>query len=109
MLAYSWEFLRFKCYQTLNGMSKVVFAIDWRYSADDGLGNTAVLYGTQEVPVDGIVEFVEFADLTPEIIAGWIEGALGMDGITALQAILSDAINLQINPPVLSLDAPWAS
>jgi len=57
------------------------------------------------------VPVIPYADLTPEIIIGWVQYNLGADTVAAIQESLAIQIERQINPPpepeVLPL--PWTT
>lgn len=106
-LTYSWNFPAFDCYPTQDGYTDVVFTVHWRYSATDGAGHAAEVYSTQAVSYKEGDPFVPFADLTPEIVTGWVEAAMGPEQVAALQANLAAQIEQEINPSQVTLPPPW--
>ena len=108
-LTYMWNFPAFDCYPDQDGYVDVVFTVHWRYSASDDTGHTAVDYSTQSVAYTEGDPFVPFADLTPEIVEGWMVAAMGPERITQLQADLAAQIEQQIHPSQVTLPAPWQS
>lgn len=42
--------------------------------------------------------YIPYADLTNDIVIGWIQGQLGADGVASYESTLQDQINAQINP-----------
>lgn len=106
-LTYSWDFPAFDCYPTQDGYTDVVFTVHWRYNAADEDGHTAVVYSMQAVSYKEGDPFVPFADLTPEIVTGWVEAAMGPEQVAALQANLAEQIEQQIHPSQVTLSPPW--
>lgn len=54
--------------------------------------------------------FIPYADLTNEIVVGWIKSKLGEDGVLAVNNSLAESVSDQINPPVIptKTDLPWS-
>jgi hypothetical protein len=69
-----------------------VIGVDGTYSAS--LSNIAS-FSTESVST-----FIPYADLTNDIVIGWIQQDLGVDGVANLEACIQGQIDSQINPPV---------
>lgn len=108
MNQYKWTFPALEAYPQHEGATDVVFTVHYRLDGDDGLGHTAGVYGTVGVTYEGGSSFTPFAELTPEIVTGWVEAALGEEQVTAMKANIDSQIADQINPPVVVLPPPWA-
>ena len=106
-LTYWWEYPAFDCYPDKDGYMDVVFTVHWRYNAKDDAGHTAVVYSTQAVQYQEGEPFVPFADLTPEVVTGWMMETMGDERIAELQASLAAQIEQQIHPSQVTLPAPW--
>ncbi len=106
-LTYWWEFPAFDCYPDQDGYVDVVFTVHWRYNAKDDDGHSAVVYSTQAVKYDEGDPFVPFAELTPEIVEGWMLDAMGAERIAELEANLAAQIEQQIHPSQVTLPPPW--
>ena len=80
-----------------------VVGVDDTYSAS--LSNIA------RFSTESVSPFIPYEDLTNEIVIGWIQTELGVDGVNNLQACIQGQINSQINPPVTpqSQSLPWAT
>lgn len=54
--------------------------------------------------------FIPYADLTNEIVIGWIKGQLGESGVENYEYCIADQIANKINPPVTpqTEPLPWA-
>jgi hypothetical protein len=106
-LTYWWEYPAFDCYPDKDGYIDVVFTVHWRYNAKDDAGHSAVVYSTQAVSYKEGDPFVPFADLTPEIVTGWVTTAMGPEKVAELQANLAAQIEQQIHPSQVTLPPPW--
>ena len=76
-----------------------------------GAGRTASSNSIQQTPLDPAVPFIPYPDLTNEIVIGWVQNALGANGVTSVYANLDAQIEAQINPPQSpeSFPLPWGS
>ena len=79
-----------------------VVGVDSTYSAS--LSNIA------RFSTESVSPFVPYEDLTNDIVIGWIQAELGVDGVNNLEACIQGQIDSQINPPVVpqSQPLPWA-
>jgi hypothetical protein len=50
--------------------------------------------------------FIPYADLTNDIIIGWVQESLGVDGVNSITASLDGQINAQANPPITPQNTP---
>lgn len=80
-----------------------VVGVDGTYSAS--LSNIA------RFSTESVSPFIPYADLTEEIVIGWIQQDLGVDGVANLEACIQGQIDSQINPPVVPVNTPlpWAT
>jgi hypothetical protein len=76
----------------------IVIGIDDTYSAE--LSNIARFSTASVSP------FIPYADLTEDIVIGWIQTDLGVDGVSNLEACIQGQINSEINPPVTPQNTP---
>jgi hypothetical protein len=56
-----------------------------------------------------VTGFIPYADLTEEIVVGWIKGVLGEEGVLSIEASIQGQIDSQVNPPVVPENTllPW--
>ena len=105
-ITYTWTATSLIGYPVFDGETDVVTRASYTVLADDGEGHTSNFAYT---PLDPSVPFIPYADLTPEIIIGWVQYNLGADTVAAIQESLAIQIERQVNPPkepeVLPL--PW--
>ena len=101
---YTWDCKTVDVYPTHDNESDVVYNVHWRLNAvsdqQDAEGNdyTASSYGTHSVNADDITNFVPFADLTNDLVTGWVTTGMGEDEVDNLKSGLDNDIDGQINP-----------
>ena len=101
---YTWDCKTVDVYPTHDGHSDVVYVVHWRLNAEsdqqDAEGNnySASVYGTHSVNADDITNFIPFADLTNDIVTGWVTAGMGDDEVASLKSSLDDQIALLITP-----------
>jgi len=101
---YTWDCKTVDVYPTHEGNSDVVYTVHWRLSAEsdqeDAEGNnySASVYGTHSVNADDISDFIPFADLTNEIVTGWVTTGMGDDEVANLKSSLDAKIADEITP-----------
>ena len=88
-----------------NDDNKAVTIAHWRVTAQDDT-YTASSYGTQSFEADPeSPDYVAFADLTEEVVIGWVKDSMDTDEI---EANLASQIEAQKAPATLS-GLPWAA
>ena len=91
-------------YPNHDSHSDVVYNVHWRLNAvsdqQDAEGNdySASSYGTHSVNADDIENFIPFADLTNDVVSGWVIDGMGEDEVASLKEGLDNNIDDQINP-----------
>ena len=90
-----------------NNADKSVVVCHWRVSTEETVGDvtyTASSYGTCGFSPDpSAPNYIPYADLTQEIVLGWVYDSVDKD---ATEASLQANIDLQINP-VTASGVPW--
>ena len=108
-ITYTWTPTQLIGYPVFDGQTDVVTRAFYTVLADDGEGHTADYSNFAHTPLDPSVPFIPYADLTPEIVIGWVQFALGPDHVAAIEESLAIVIQRQVTPPpepeVLPL--PW--
>jgi hypothetical protein len=108
---YTWTATSLIGYPVLDGETDVVTRASYTVLADDGEGHTADYSNFAYTPLDPSVPFIPYADLTPEIIIGWVQYNLGADAVASIEGSLAIQIERQVTPPkepeVLPL--PWTT
>jgi len=101
---YTWDCKTVDTYPTHESHSDVVYNVHWRLNAEsdqqDSEGNnySASVYGTHSVNADDISSFIPFADLTNDVVTGWVTSGMGEDEVQSLKDGLDSKIDSQINP-----------
>ena len=109
MTTYTWEVTSLYT-ETIDGETDYVVIANYEVVGIDG-DYTASLSNIARFPTESVSPFVPYADLTNEIVIGWIQEELGVDGVSNLQACIQGQIDSQINPPVVPVNTPlpWAT
>jgi len=108
--SYTWIIEQMDCYPT-NPQPDCVFNVHWRCNAVDEATppNQATIYGVQTVIYNSAEPYIPYAQLTPSIVIGWVQEAMGPEGVAEVQANLDAQIAMLENPPVVSPPLPWAT
>jgi hypothetical protein len=82
----------------------IVFTVHYTVAAADGTYSSSA-YGSigLEAPEDNIIPY---ADLTPEIVIGWVQDKLGEEQVESISAALQGQIDEQRAPSKAS-GLPW--
>jgi hypothetical protein len=103
----TWQIDSMQCKVQEGDLSDVVITVHWRCSGEQVEGDktySASVYSTCSLPApEGT--FTPYDQLTLEQVLGWIWAA----GVNkdATEAAVQQQIQLQINPPVVTLPNPW--
>lgn len=79
------------------GHDDVVYNVHWRVTKEDG-EFTASSYGTQSIDTSDLSNFTSFADVTSDMVKGWVINAMGEEDVANLEASLDSQIESQKNP-----------
>ena len=108
-ITYTWTATSLIGYPVIDGETDVVTRACYTVLADDGEGHTADYSNFAYTPLDPSVPFIPYADLTNDIIIGWVQYNIGPELVAAIEGSLAIQIERQVNPPkepeVLPL--PW--
>ena len=88
-----------------------VVNVIWTLSGTDGK-YTADIQGNTELAITpDQPDFIPYADLTEEIVVGWVQETLGPTGIYNYEQNIVGQIDSMINPPISPEQAPlpWVS
>jgi hypothetical protein len=108
MITYTWEFPRFNAHPVLEGMSNVIYNIEFILSATDGEGRGAQIFGS--VGLDSPKsddQFTPFKSLTSDVIEKWVEAAMGAEMLADYKQNLENQISQQQTPDTVVLNKPW--
>lgn len=103
---YTWAVVQMDAYPELNGETDVVFNVHWTLVGNEA-GFSSSVYGAQFVIVDPNAPFTPYADLTQDQVIGWVQAAMGAEQVAIYEANVSQQINDQIIPPIVTPPLPW--
>ena len=109
MTTYTWNVTDLYT-ETIDGEQNYIVIANYEVVGVDG-EYTASLSNIARFSTASVTPFVPYEDLTNEIVIGWIQDELGVDGVSNLEACIQGQIDSQINPPVTPQNSPlpWAS
>ena len=85
----------------------IVFTVHYTVAASDGTYASSAYGSIGLDQPEG--EVIPYADLTPEIVIGWVQDKLGgAEKVTEIEAALQSQINEQ-KQPTKAAGVPWAS
>ena len=107
-ITYTWEITGLKKKNEGSNTDAVV-QTDWTKKGTDDDGNIGVFSGATPFTSADADPFVAFADLTEEVVLGWIKAVADVDGSYKehINAQIQKQIDDQITP-VVDADMPWA-
>ena len=79
------------------GHNDVIYNVHWSVSKEDG-DYSARSYGTQSLDTSDLSNFTSFADVTADMVKGWVIDAMGEEEVANLEANLDSQIESQKNP-----------
>jgi hypothetical protein len=104
MTQYTWNVTALYT-ETIDGEQNYVVIANYEVVGVDG-EYTAALSNIARFSTESVETFVPYADLTNDIVIGWIQDELGVDGVSNLEACIQGQIDSQINPPVTPVNTP---
>ena len=102
-MATTWNIRNVMVYNTLDGNSDVIYLVNYNVTATDGNGNVYVLPEEAMVDTSSITDFVPFADLTEEVVLGWVTTGLGTDAVAAIDQAAENALSNMLNTSIKTL------
>ena len=110
-MTYTWIVTNLTGYPLFDGQADVVTTAFYTVVADDGKGHVAEYQNAESIPYSPDVPFIPYADLTNDIVVGWIEAQLGEDRVNSIYACLDAQIAAEINPPITPqvFPLPWVA
>jgi len=85
--------------ETIAGEQNYVVNAAYDVTGVDG-SYTASLSNTAQFSTQSVSPFIPYDQLTNEIVVGWIQQDLGVNGVNSIEACIQGQIDSQINPPV---------
>lgn len=96
-IKYSWTIDRMSVLQKPD--PNFVVIVDYTCNGTDGT-NSAEIGGRCEFASQDGPDYIPYADLTEEIVLGWVFEELGENGVDSAQQCVQGQINSIVNPPV---------
>ena len=108
-ITYLWTPTALIGYPVFDGETDVVTRASYTVLADDGEGHTADYSNFAYTPLDPSVPFIPYADLTNDIIIGWVQYNIGPELVASIEGSLAIQVERQVNPPPQPevLPLPW--
>ena len=108
MINYTWK-IKNLWTKTIDGQQDYVVIAAYDVTGVDG-EFTSSLSNTAQFSTASVSSFVPYADLTEEIVLGWIQSELGENGVLSITACIEGQIESQKNPPTSPeiTPLPWA-
>ncbi len=109
MTTYTWAVTALYT-ETIDGKQNYVVIANYNVVGVDGTYE-ASLSNIARFSTESVTPFIPYEDLTNDIVVGWIQQDLGVDGVSNLEACIQGQIDSQINPPVVPVNTPlpWAT
>ena len=109
MTQYTWNVTALYT-ETIDGEQNYVVIANYEVTGVDGT-YSAFLSNIARFNTASVTPFVPYEDLTEDIVIGWIQTDLGVDGVSNLEACIQGQIDSQINPPVTPQNTPlpWST
>jgi hypothetical protein len=106
-ITYTWSFPQLDIIYSEGEYSNVVNAVHWIYQAQDGNYYESMCGCAPLLPPSG--QFIDYNDLTPEIVTGWVTEKLGQEEVDRMSADLATRIEAAKAPKGGAVPPPWAS
>lgn len=85
--------------QTIDGEQNYVVIANYEVTGVDG-DYTSSISDSARFSTANVDNFIPYQDLTNDIVIGWIQALLGVDGVANYESSIQGQIDSQINPPV---------
>lgn len=85
--------------QTIDGEQDYVVIANYEVTGVDGDYSSSIS-DSARFSTANVDNFIPYQDLTNDIVIGWIQSLLGVDGVANYESSIQGQIDSQINPPV---------
>ena len=109
MTTYDWNCRTVDCYPEQNNEADVVYNVHFIVTGTSdqtdpqGMPWSATNIGTQTLDTSQITDFIPFDQLTNDEIVAWTKGAMGDEGVAAVEKNIQDQIDNLIAPTSVTL------
>ena len=109
-ISYTWDVKTVDTYPShtddnSNTENDVIYNVYWRLTGEDDANNDAdgnpqvsSVYGSIKLDVSDLSSFTAFDSVTISTVQGWVESALGSDGVASLKANIDAQIAERVTP-----------
>ena len=91
--------------ETIGGNQDYVVIASYTTTGVDGT-YSASLQNSAQFSTASVSPFIPYDQLTNDIVVGWIQQDLGVNGVNSIEACIQGQIDSQINPPVTPVVTP---
>jgi len=102
-MEYKWTISALDCVVSKDELTNVVETIHWRYMGINENGVSCERYGALPVGEPNPEEFVDYENLTLEVVSNWLESSMDME---ILQQEIKNCISLKETPTHIKLPLP---
>ena len=113
---YAWSVLGMSAYPEYESQTDVVFMVSYQCTATSATINPATNTpyqssngGSISVSYVAGSSYTPYNQLTQEQVIGWVQAALGPEGVAQMEATCDAGIENQISPPIVSPPLPWVT
>lgn len=104
-----WKIDNIECLTQSGDLENVVYNVAWRVNAIDTDSNSSTyVYGANIMEAPSAENFIPYAELTEEIVLGWVYSTIGEEAKTNSENSAISALELMLAPKVISKPLPWA-
>lgn len=111
---YAWSVLGMSAYPEYESQTDVVFLVSYQCTATSSTINpkTNTPYqssngGSVSVSYTAGSPYTPYSQLTQSQVIGWVQAALGAEGVAQIEAACDSGISSQIAPPIVNPPLPW--
>lgn len=103
---YTWTIDQLTCTPNQGGFQNVVIFVQFSMSGTDGT-YTATIQSNVALPSPVSSDFVPYDKLTQDEVVGWVQAALGPEGIAQYEGSIDTQLAALAVPPVVIPPLPW--
>ena len=109
-ITYNWVVTSMSTLQISPTETDYVVTANYSVIGVDGTFTSSIQDTATFAVADRDPNYIPYADLTNDIVIGWIQTGLGEDSIANIEYCIADQIAMQINPPVTPepTPLPWS-
>lgn len=112
MTALIWKITGIECYASHGIYSNVVKRVTWSIEASEinflGTPILSTYTGSWDLPVDALVDFIEYSSLDEPQILNWVKTSMGPDTVSKYNNIVIDTLAQSVGQDsVVATELPW--